>query len=315
MNIASISKTIVGASIMRAVEQGRLSLDADINQYLPFKVVNPHCPREIITLRNLATHTSGITDRDPIYGQSYHYGGDAPEALGAFLENYFSPNGKYYAADNFTTFKPGQRTHYSNIGAGLAGYIVETVTGEPLNVYSKSEIFQPLGMNSTGWFLREVEIENHSTLYDQVEDSIRSIELYGLTTYPDGGVRTSVRDLSKFLICLTNLGQFAGIQVLANSSIEEMTQPQFPDFLQPDSLNYQERNSGIFWAIRNGRVGHSGGDPGVMTGMHYDLSKGVGIILFANTSSKSAYEAYKAIDLALWEYAERLRETLKKRVE
>jgi hypothetical protein len=116
-------------------------------------------------------------------------------------------------------------------------------------------------------------------------------------------------------MCLTNLGQFAGIQVLANSSIEERTQPQFPDFLQPDSLNYQERNSGIFWAIRNGRVGHSGGDPGVMTGMHYDLSKGVGIILFANTSSKSAYEAYKAIDLALWEYAERLRETLKKRVE
>ncbi len=52
---------------MRAVQEGKLSLDTDINTYLPFKVVNPHHPNARITLWNLATHTSGIADRWEVY--------------------------------------------------------------------------------------------------------------------------------------------------------------------------------------------------------------------------------------------------------
>ena len=52
MNIASISKTFTGVALMRAVEEGKFSLDADINTYLPFKVVNPYFPGARITLRN-----------------------------------------------------------------------------------------------------------------------------------------------------------------------------------------------------------------------------------------------------------------------
>ena len=59
INIASISKTFTGACMMKAVGQGKLSLDIDINSYLPFRIVNPYHPNEIITLRHLATHTSG----------------------------------------------------------------------------------------------------------------------------------------------------------------------------------------------------------------------------------------------------------------
>ena len=58
MNIGSISKTFTGACMMHAVEEKQLSLDEDINSYLPFKVINPNFPNEKITLRNLATHTS-----------------------------------------------------------------------------------------------------------------------------------------------------------------------------------------------------------------------------------------------------------------
>lgn len=89
MNIASISKTITGACLMHAVEENKLSLDVDINNYLPFKVINPFFPNEIITLRNLATHTSGITDQEPLYDNSYYYGGDSPEQLGDFLKKLF----------------------------------------------------------------------------------------------------------------------------------------------------------------------------------------------------------------------------------
>jgi hypothetical protein len=67
MNVGSIAKPITGVAMMRAVQEGRLSLDAEISTYLAFKVVNPHHPDAPITLRHLATHTSSITDRWEVY--------------------------------------------------------------------------------------------------------------------------------------------------------------------------------------------------------------------------------------------------------
>jgi CubicO group peptidase (beta-lactamase class C family) len=61
--IGSISKTLIGVSLMQLVERGRIRLDDDINLYLPFKITNPHFPRDVITIRHLATHTSTIRDR------------------------------------------------------------------------------------------------------------------------------------------------------------------------------------------------------------------------------------------------------------
>ena len=80
MNIGSISKTITGAALMRAVQDGKLSLDEDVNKYLPFKVANPSFPNEPITLRQLATHTSSITDRGAVYAAAYHFGRDSPQS-------------------------------------------------------------------------------------------------------------------------------------------------------------------------------------------------------------------------------------------
>ena len=61
-NIASISKTFLGLAILKAQEQGKLKLENPINKYLPFKVQNPYYPNIEITIRQLTTHTSSITD-------------------------------------------------------------------------------------------------------------------------------------------------------------------------------------------------------------------------------------------------------------
>ena len=60
MNIASISKTFVGVALMHLVENGLISLDENVNTFLPFQVLNPHLPESIITLRHLMSHSSGI---------------------------------------------------------------------------------------------------------------------------------------------------------------------------------------------------------------------------------------------------------------
>jgi CubicO group peptidase (beta-lactamase class C family) len=312
MNIASISKPFTGVAMMRAVQEGTLSLDEDINRYLPFRVVNPHHPTDKITLRHLATHTSGIADRDEVYSRAYHFGGDSPEPLARFIEEYFKPDGKDYSRDNFVDAKPGALREYSNIGAALAGYMVERAVGEPLNVYTRKRVFAPLGMADTGWFLSEVDLAKHSTLFASQDGFPIPIQHYGLTTYPDGGVRTSVADLSKFFVTLLNGGESRGVRILDPGLAAEMTRFQFTDANRPTNFPAADGNSGLFWRTKyNGtRVGHGGNDPGVKADMLAVPSGEVGVVLLVNTSTSTegpGQKAYFEVFNALWKYAESLR--------
>jgi CubicO group peptidase (beta-lactamase class C family) len=313
MNIGSISKTFTGVCLMKAVEEKKLSLDEDINRYLPFKVINPFYPGEKITLRNLATHTSGISDRYPFYYSTYFYGGDSPEPLGEFLKNYFAPGGKYYTKDIFLHKKPGTYREYSNIAAGLAGYIVERVTGKKLNEYSRQHIFKPLQMKNTGWFFPEINMKNHAQLYDKkVGDSALHIPLYGGTTYPDGGVRTSVEELSKFFIALLNDGEYNGARILEKETVQEMTRFNFTAANKPENVNPEKLNSGIFWATKFGgtKMGHAGSDPGLKAEMLCDLSKEVAVILFTNTGmeDEETLKYHFPIYLEIFKYGMKLKE-------
>lgn len=309
MNIASISKVFTGVSIMHAVEDGLVSLDEDINTYLPFKIVNPYFPNEKITLRNLATHTSGLADDYEVYNKSYHYGDDSPEDLGEFLKNYYTPNGKYYSKKNFLNKKPGAYRDYSNIACGLAGYIIEIRTGEKLDKYTRQIIFDPLKMDNTGWFLSEIDLDNHSKQYVSQGDTIKNIPLFKLTDYPAGGVRTSVTELSRFFIALINEGEYMGVEILKKERIQEMLEFQFTSSNKPENINLQEpnKNSGIFWSTKRDvtLIGHGGTDDGVKTEMFSDLSKEIGVILFSNTGKVGITGIFDE----LWRYGELIKKS------
>jgi CubicO group peptidase (beta-lactamase class C family) len=306
INIGSISKTFTGVCMMKAVEDKKLTLDQDINDYLPFKVINPYYPAEKITLRNLATHTSGITDRPPIYDSTYFYGGDHPTSLGQFLKSYFDPKGKFYSKENFINEKPGSFREYSNIAAGLAGYIVELAVGMPLYEYSKQWIFKPLNMKNSGWLLSEINLANHSKLYDRQTDTLITIPLYGMATYPDGGVRSSVAELSRFFLALLSDGSYQGKRILQKTSVETMERFQFTPENKPENIELNELNSGLFWATKMNvtQIGHGGTDPGVKTEMLANISKDVAVLLFTNTTlaDKDLFKYYLGIYQDLWTY-------------
>ena len=310
MNIASISKTFTGVCIMKAIEEGKVSLDEDISNYLPFKVINPNFPKEIITLRHLATHTSGLTDRQTVYDSAYYYGGRKVEPLGEFLKNYFVQGGKHYSKDNFLNSKPGTNRDYSNIGAGLAGYIIELRTGKTLNEYAQKNIFKPLKMQNSGWALNEVDTAKHSKLYEKKGDSVVQIQLYEVTTYPDGGVRTSVQGLSKFFISLLNDGKYKKTRILKKETVEEMLRFQYTETNKPENVKLNKVNQGIFWATKLGatRIGHNGSDPGVRTFMLSDLNKEFAIIVFFNTSlDENGENVFFDIYEELYKYAKDLK--------
>ncbi len=133
----SISKLFTYVSMMQLVEQGKLNLDANIQQYVDFKI-NPG-PSGIgdapITLRNLATHTAGFEEELHDFGSDKS--GKLPVDIRTFLIRN-QPN--RYAL-------PGKDLAYSNYGITLIGYIVQRLSGEPFAAYVQHHIFTPLGMS------------------------------------------------------------------------------------------------------------------------------------------------------------------------
>jgi CubicO group peptidase (beta-lactamase class C family) len=226
LNIGSISKTITGTALLQLWEKNKFNLDEDICKYLPFKVRNPYYPTDVLTFRQLLTHTSSLNDGSN-YKESYSCG-DPEISLGEWLKEYFTPEGKYYVKEeNFNNWKPGEKFEYSNVGFGLIGYLVEMISGKPFDDYCRLNIFDPLEMDKTYWFLSELDQANLAVPYARISrekninkkligssDKVGSKKnkdfiplcLYSFPNYPDGLLRTSVRQLSRFLITLINNG-------------------------------------------------------------------------------------------------------------
>src|SRR5262249_18790043 len=151
--LASISKVVTGVALMQAHERGAFDLDDAIDARLPFPVRNPSFPDVPITYRMLLTHTSSINDTDEV-DDHVAKGHDSPIPLATFLPQYLAPGGAYYTKGSWDRHHaPGTRYAYSNVGASLAGELVERIGGESLEAICQKQIFGPLGMDETSWFL------------------------------------------------------------------------------------------------------------------------------------------------------------------
>lgn len=305
--VASVSKPFIGVAMMQAVEAGKLDLDADINHYLPFKVVNPHHPAEKITLRHLATHTSGISDRWEVYRKSYIFDGDPKQSLEEYLRDYLVPGSKEYSTENFLEAKPGASREYSNIASSLAAYIVEQVEGQSLDVITRDRIFRPLKMDRSAWFLRDLNRAHLSAPFISQNGHVVPLQPYGSVTYPDGGLRSSVSDLTRFFRMMLMDGSGDGVRILRTESAKEMQRFQFGEGKRPLNYPESEGNSGLFWRTKmNGtRIGHGGNDPGVAVEMMASLDRSIAIVFASNTSLGGEDSAVfgELIDL-LWKYGQ-----------
>ncbi len=297
-NIASISKTFIGMALLKAQELGKLNLDDPINKHLPFEVINPYFPNEQITIRQLATHTSSI--KDPAKYEKNGYvlkeannerakvngnfrSPDEMMAQSTFLERILSKKGIWYKQNNFLRKAPGELFEYSNIAAALAAVVLENATKEPFNEFTEKHIFKTLGMSGTGWSFNEVDFSRHSRLYANTDTELA---FYRLVTYPDGGLITSSIDLGKYLTELI-AGYSGNGKILDRESYRELFRPQLADGHyeeRSDGAYNDEYNMGVFMGMSaHGQIGHTGGDPGVVTHMFFNSKTARGKILIVNT--------------------------------
>jgi N-acyl-D-amino-acid deacylase len=321
--IASISKTFIGISLLKAQEMGYLNLDDPVNKYLPFEVFNPKHPDKPITLRQLSCHTSSIQDTDTYDERSYvlrkSISEDDKEKLEAnenfndpaqavsmdeFFKRVLTREGLWYSEDVYLDSEPGTKFEYSNVAAALTAYALEQATQSDYREFTRKHILEPLEMNDSGWGFDKVNMDQHSVLYSENQTPY---PLYRLITYPDGGLISSVSDLGKYLNELIN-GYNGKGTILTPQSYEELFQPQLGDSYfeerDPDNPYNDEYDMGIFMGISGqGNIGHTGGDPGVSTFMFFNEESLTGQVVFLNTSlSQESFDSFVKIWTALEQY-------------
>ncbi|NEX93234.1 serine hydrolase domain-containing protein [Caulobacter sp. 17J65-9] len=185
----SISKLFTWTAVMQLVEQGKLDLDADVNQYLDFKVPAQGKP---VTLRQIMTHTTGYE-----------------EVVRELFDNNADLTLKDYLTRNLPEriHAPGTTPAYSNYATALAGYIVQRVSGEPFPKYIERHIFTPLGMqNST--FEQPLPDRLKSAMsggYRNLDsDEAQKFEIIG--PGPAGALSSTGADMAKFMNAYLNGG-------------------------------------------------------------------------------------------------------------
>ncbi|REC62071.1 serine hydrolase [Chryseobacterium pennae] len=323
-NIASVSKTLVGIALLKAQELGKLNLDDPIQKYLPFKVINPKFPETPITIRQLANHTSSILDNEFYLSKNYFLKpnqnlngaklnfddeqvfntSDSIITMAAFLKNVLAENGKWNK-NSFSLHKPGTIYKYSNVGTALAAFIIEQATGQEFSTFTKEYILKPLRMKDSGWKFEDIQFSKFSRLY---ENPSTVLPYYLSATYPDGGFITSINDLSKYLTELIK-GYNGKGTILNWKSYKEYFTPQLSatNFTERNTQNpYSESyNVGIFMGFGyTGYIGHTGGDPGVMSMLFFDPKNNLGRIMIFNTnfSDKKGNDAFYGIWNVLEKY-------------
>jgi CubicO group peptidase (beta-lactamase class C family) len=317
--MASCSKPVTSLGIMKLYDQGKMDLDEDINDYLPFRIINPNYPGEIISFRMLLTHTSSLRDNwdvlDPLY--TLPEGGDSPLELQSYVKDYFTEGGEYYSSDeNFAEEKPGESFSYCNMGYSLLGLLIERISGKSFSQYMQEDIFQALGMTNSYWFLKEIPHDNIARPHEIApEKEPEVLNHYGFASFPDGQLRTTATDYAQVLKLMINRGKVNGSPFLSEETVDEYLKVQYPKVAKYQALtwNYNEFDAFSYisfmprYLFTRNIPAHSGYDPGVETYVAFDPKKKRGIIIFINSPliERRGVRVYHVIIKKLFKEAKR----------
>src|SRR5438034_11263047 len=208
----SISKLFTATAVMQLVEQGKLDLDRNVNDYLDFTI--PKTYPEPVTLRQLLTHTAGFEE--------------TLKNLFVAHENEIKPLRTYLLNQiRARIFPPGKVPSYSNYGFTLAGYIAERVSGEKFERYIDNHILKPLRMTSSTFDqpLAPQLAPQMSKAYLNASKKPRDFEF--VQAVPAGALSTTAADMTRFMLAFLQDGSVDGRAILKPDTVRQMKTRQF----------------------------------------------------------------------------------------
>jgi CubicO group peptidase (beta-lactamase class C family) len=212
--VASVSKLSTATAVLQLAERGKLDLHRDVNAYLTGLQLPSTFP-EPITLAHLLTHTAGFDER--VFGMDARTRADLRPMAD-------------YLADRMPdrVLPPGDVFSYSNHGLGLAGLIVQEVSGMPFGRYTRENIFEPLGMTRTAFSLPPKlepdlavgyvyrDYENQPVPYDYLQ-----------MLAPAGSLLSTGADMARFMLAHLRDGRLGEVRILKAETAQLMHSQQF----------------------------------------------------------------------------------------
>lgn len=264
----SISKLFTWTSVMQLVEQGKLQLDRDVNDYLDFKM--PAKFGKPTTLRDIMTHRSGLeeTIKDLFVGSEKDL-----RPLSEYLPSHLPHQ----------IFPPGTIPAYSNYATTVAAYIVQRVSGQPFEDYVEQHIFQPLNMTHATF--RQPLPENLKSFmsngYSRASQGAKPFE--NVEVAPAGSLSASAESMSHFMIAHLQNGHYGDVQILKPETAEQMhaRQDGWPPTMNAQALGFYEES-------RNGHriIGHAGDTEYFHSDLHLIPDANVGFFVSYNSAGR-----------------------------
>jgi CubicO group peptidase (beta-lactamase class C family) len=268
----SVSKLFTWTAVMQLVEDGRLSLDTDVNEYLDFEI--PATYPQPITLAHLMTHTPGFED----HGQGlFALQEEDLVSLEAYVKSFVPAR----------VYPPGEVEAYSNYGTALAGYIVQRVSGEPFEAYVEGHIFEPLGMDRST-FRQPLPSELAPDMargYGYARGAYLPGDYELIAGRPAGSMTSSATDMARFMIAHLQGGRYGSERILDAVTVAEMQEAQYVPDPRSSGIGY-----GFFRSSLNGRriVSHEGDTFLFHSGLYLFPEENVGLFVSYNSAGGSA---------------------------
>ena len=274
--IASMTKSLTIVSVLQLMEKGKLDLDDPVSKYIPsFKktmvldrfnssdsTYTTVKQKKEITIRNLLTHTSGI-----------YYGSFEKDSLRAvYTKNDLMSFG--LSTDQFTTeemvnkiaaaplaFQPG--THYKyGLNMEVLGRVIEVVSKTSLDKYFSENIFGPLGMKDTYFYLPKEKQDRLAKLH--ASDTVQNIIENPFLEYPKmpahnhfaggGGLSSTTLDYATLCMALANKGSLNKKRILKKKTVKLLSEPEFTELDNNNSgfmSNVEEMGFGLgYWVVK-----------------------------------------------------------------
>jgi CubicO group peptidase (beta-lactamase class C family) len=308
--IASVTKTFTATAIFQLYERDLIDLEDDVNDYLPFSFRHPNYTEIPITFRMLLQHTSGLSKDSDMYW--YGVMAEVAEQLGLenpyewapypyWIEEYLTPNGSLYEPAVWTSHEPGTYRFYSNFGYDVLGYLIHRVTGKPIWEFLQENIFDPLGMQSTGYNYTDFDLTQLAIPYiymfelDPTSTGNTAYPHYNTLNYGSGGLRSNIFDLARFLLVFMHDGVSNEARIVDEDTLRTMESLQTAWLVPGDPLiqwGGWGGTEGDQWAFHTKAYAYYGGN----------TTTPYGVITLVNQGLDSARDAAFSITQLLQEY-------------
>jgi CubicO group peptidase (beta-lactamase class C family) len=283
-NIGSISKSFTALGVAQLVDQHQVDLDAPVIRYIPDLRLSDPQATQAVTLRQLLSHTSGLPADE-----------EWPQQVPATRDGIVSE-----FASMPITAQPGTRFQYCSRCIVLAAYVLERITSQSWEAYTRTHIFTPLGMTMASFGPLGLEQAPDRAqpyrhdLLGQVPvpwSRLQYLEPLG----PGGGIDASVDEMARYALLQLDDGTMFGRRILSSQMMAELHRPEidvgvdWSPAARAENLHYA---LGWFTADVRGvhLVYHNGENPGFRAAVVLAPSPKAGVVVLTNGESKSFVE-------------------------